>query len=635
MDRREFLCTMGGAVLAGAAVPHLAAVPHDAAAPHDPPLPHMALKQQPLRPGEVRLTGGLLHDRFVLNSRRAFAISPDDLLLPFFRAKGLPSRGKELNGVHAAKVQTGIWPGLYSTMWMSGAAHIARWSGDPSQRQVLAQMVHQLAETKEPDGFLLAMGRSPNERWAHEDIYALVRSMVRCMLDIYEVTGDKLALELARGQMDCVYNDLQEHRPPGGGILLKNMQRPVGTYYKLLPALSQLYLHTGDKRYLELADMCIDMPLIDDLVNDSKVDPLIDRHASTWADFLMGTYQIGLTTGNQRYVEAPLKAWALIRERHLFITGSSSSGEHWRSGSNGWQLRETDHAQETCAAYSWVIFEQNLLHGTGDMAHADCIEAAAYNDLFASQNPDSGDFCYFLDLQGKDKPYDSPPAYGYHCCDGNGMTAIGRLGGLIYGKTADGIAINLYAGSEAVSDGVKITQETDYPASGTVLIRVQPDRPRRFTLRYRIPNWSSPALRVELNGNRVEANGILAREWKSGDTVRLEFPMEQTIVHDTRVGVVRTALRRGPVVFAGTWSDDLPVRTSGEVPPQGARSSVDVWPYVPSVVASSIRDFEAEAISPALIPPSGSPAPRTQVRFVPFSSVTRGKYSVWLPEVQL
>jgi hypothetical protein len=616
MDRREFFFSMGGAVLASAVVPSV------------------SLKQQPLRFGEVRLKGGLLHDRYVLNANRTFAFSPDDILMPYFRAKGIPSRGKELNGEYAPKVQTGIWPGLYSTMWMSGAAHIARWSGDPSHAQTLARMVHELAKTQEPDGFLLAMGRSPQERWAHEDIYALVRSMVRCLLDIYEVTGDKLAIDLARGQMDCVYNDLQERRPPGGGIVLKNMTHPVTSYYKLVPALSQLFQHTGDERYLELADMCVDLPLINDLADGSKRDPLLDRHASTWTDFLMGIYQIGLASGNQRYVQAALNAWALIRERHLFITGSMSSGEHWQSGSNGWQLRETEHAQETCAAYSWVVFEQNLLQGTGEMVHADCIEEVAYNDLFASQNPDSGDFCYFLDLQGKDKPYDSPPAYGHHCCDGNGLTAIGRLAGLIYGKTADGIAINLYAGSEAVSDGVKITQETDYPASGTVLIRVELDQPRRFALRYRIPRWSSSALRVDLNGNRVEAKGTIARQWKSGDSLRLEFPMEQTILHDTRIGVVRTALRQGPVVFAGTWSDDLPVRMSGEIPKQGARSSVDVWPYVPSVIASSIRNFEAEALPPAL-QGSQPPSARVKVRFMPFHALTQGKYSVWLPEVQL
>ena len=629
MDRREFLFTMGAATVADNAVSHGAIVPT------------VSLKQQPLKFGELTLRSGLLYDRFTLNAKRTFAISPDDILLPFFRAKGLPTRGKELNGEYAPKLQTGTYPGLYSTMWMCGAAHIARWSGDPSHRQTLARMVHELAETKEPDGFLLAMGRSPQARWAHTDLYALVRSMVRCLLDIYEVTGDRLALELARGQMDCVYNDLEEHTPPGGGIVMKgtrdNPTRPVSGKttgpYKLVPACSQLFRHTGDERYLELADMCVDLPLVNDLLQGSKSDPLVDRHASTWADFFMGIYQIGLMTGNQRYVQAALNAWALIRERHLFITGNSGSGESWRSGNNGWQLRETEHAQETCAAYSWVVFEQNLLQGTGEMAHADGLEAVAYNDLFASQNPATGDFCYYLNLQGKDKPYDPPPAYGYHCCDGNGLTAIGRLAGVVYGKTADGIAINLYCGSEVLSDGVKITQETDYPASGIVLIRVEPDQPRRFTLSYRIPKWSSSPPSVEVNGNRVEANGMIAREWKTGDKVRLEFPMERTIVHDTRIGVVRMAMRRGPVVYAGTWSDDLPVRMSREIPSYGAHSGADIWPAVPTMLASSVREFEGEALSPA-VPSSAAPSPRVQIHFTPFYALTRGKYSIWFPEVQ-
>ncbi|MGP8204838.1 MAG: beta-L-arabinofuranosidase domain-containing protein, partial [Acidimicrobiales bacterium] len=157
MDRREFLFTMGSAAVTASGVSHGAAVPTT------------SLKQQPLRFGDVKLTSGLLHDRYALNAHRTFAISPDDILMPFLRAKGMPSRGKELNGDFAPTVQTGRWPGLYSTLWLSGAAHIARWSGDSSQRQTLTRMVHELAETKEPDGFLLAMGRSPDQRWAHTD----------------------------------------------------------------------------------------------------------------------------------------------------------------------------------------------------------------------------------------------------------------------------------------------------------------------------------------------------------------------------------------------------------------------------------------------------------------------------------
>ena len=138
MTRRNFLYSTSAAALAAATNPAI------------------EWKQKPLEPGELTLGADLFGERFRLNARRAFAIPIDDLLLPFFRAKGLSSNGKELNGEYAAKVQTGIWPGLYSTFWMSGAAHIAKWSKDPSHQETLARFVHELAKTEEPDGFLLA-----------------------------------------------------------------------------------------------------------------------------------------------------------------------------------------------------------------------------------------------------------------------------------------------------------------------------------------------------------------------------------------------------------------------------------------------------------------------------------------------
>ena len=642
MTRRTFLYAAGSAAVAVAANPRI------------------DWKQQPLEPGEITLGADVFGERFRLDVRRTFAIPIDDLLLPFFRAKGLSNGGKELNGEYAAKVQTGIWPGLYSTFWMSGAAHAAKWSKDPSHKETLARFVHELAKTREPDGFLLALGRDPGHRWAHSDLYALVRSMVRGLLDIYEATGDKLALDMARGQMDCLYKDLAEHRPAGGGVLLKGTEGrpPVTSYYKLLPALSQLYLHTGDERYLELANMCVDLPMLDDLIA-GKRDPLPGRHASTWTDFLLGVYQIGLATGNQRYTQAALNAFKLIRERHLFITGSMSSGEHWRDGRFGWQLQDSDQAQETCCAGIWIAFLQNLLHGTGGMAEADCIEQAAYNDLFAAQDPERGDFCYFLNLEGDDKPFDAPPARAYHCCDGNGTMGIARLPGLVYGKTPDGIAVNLYATSEAdtqIAGGrVRISQTGNYPVSGTVTIRLDPDRPRRFVLGLRIPFWTAARPGIELNGERIVSTGRIEREWRPGDTLRLKFPMGPTVLEDNHLGVNRIALRWGPTVLAGVWDDSLPVSSSREVPPYGAKSAADIWPSPPSVIlsgkaSSSIHrvrgqeiEFEAEALAPAVLHSANgdlktlSLAVRRKpekVIFRPFYSVTRGKYSVWLPAVQ-
>ena len=165
-------------------------------------------RQQSLKIGDVRLTGGLIKERFDLNARRTFAVAPEDIAKPFLEAKGLSSAGKYLHSGERIRNFTGWWPGLYEGFWMSGAAHIARWSGEAHHREVLAGLVHELARTREADGFLLALGRQRDQRWTHSDLYALVRVTVRCLLDIYEVTGERMALELARGQMDSMIHDI-------------------------------------------------------------------------------------------------------------------------------------------------------------------------------------------------------------------------------------------------------------------------------------------------------------------------------------------------------------------------------------------------------------------------------------------
>jgi DUF1680 family protein len=640
MTRRGFLVGLGAASLVNA----------------EGEMPH---KQEPLNPGELQLGNDLFGERYRLNARRAFGISTADLLMPFFRAKGISNGGKELNGEYAAKTQTGIWPGLYSTFWMSGAAHIARWTNDAGQKETLVRFVQELAKTREHDGYLLALGRDPGGRWAHADLYALVRSMVRGLLDIYETTGSSLALEMAGGQMDCLYSNIVGRRGPGGGITLRGTEGhpPVTSYYKLLPALSQLYLHTHDARWLEVADLCVDFPMIDALIS-GKQDPLPGRHASTWTDFLLGVYQIGLASGNPRYTQAAENAWKLICDQHLFITGSMSSAEHFSDGRFGWQLHGTQQAQETCCAGIWVAFLENLLHGTGDFGKADSVEQAAYNALFAAQDPEHGDFCYFLNLEGVNKPYDPPPVRAYHCCDGNGIMGIARLAGLIYGKTADGIAVNLYAASEARTQigggAVKITQTGNYPVSGDIKIRVEPDQPRTFALHLRIPSWAK-APQIQVNGTPVDPAGSIAREWRLGDVVTLSLPMGPEVLEDDRLGVTRIALQWGPAVLAGVWNDDLPVRQSRPVPPQGAMSIADVWPAVPSVdvpgklnaairrVKSGEVRFEAEALPAAVLNAESGEldsldlAAHTRpvrVDFEPFYSVTKGKYSIWMPVVQ-
>jgi hypothetical protein len=75
-----------------------------------------------------------------------------------------------------------------------------------------------------------------------------------------------------------------------------------------------------------------------------------------------------------------------------------------------------------------------------------------------------------------------------------------------------------------------------------------------FTLRLRIPSWATKAT-VTVNGKPVRGTvkpGTffeLRREWKSGDEVLLEMPMDWRLVKGRQRQAGRVAVMRGPQVF--------------------------------------------------------------------------------------
>jgi hypothetical protein len=141
----------------------------------------------------------------------------------------------------------------------------------------------------------------------------------------------------------------------------------------------------------------------------------------------------------------------------------------------------------------------------------------------------------------------------------------------------DSLYVNLYAASEGAATvaGTKVglTQTTNYPWTGAIRLAVSPEKPAAFTLRVRIPGWAqgrpvpsdlyayetpaAAAWGVRVNGEKISAapeRGYLAiaREWRTGDVVELDFALPVQRVHgnekiaDTRGQV---AFERGPVVY--------------------------------------------------------------------------------------
>jgi DUF1680 family protein len=143
----------------------------------------------------------------------------------------------------------------------------------------------------------------------------------------------------------------------------------------------------------------------------------------------------------------------------------------------------------------------------------------------------------------------------------------------MYSKGADGIYVNLFAGStvrvgEVAGTDVEMVQATNYPWDGKVTLTVNPEARKSFAVRIRVPNrdvsslyTSTPAATglasLAVNGSAVKpdiVNGyaVITRTWKAGDTIAFELPMPIQRVRASEKIVAnkdRVALRLGPLMY--------------------------------------------------------------------------------------
>jgi hypothetical protein len=142
-----------------------------------------------------------------------------------------------------------------------------------------------------------------------------------------------------------------------------------------------------------------------------------------------------------------------------------------------------------------------------------------------------------------------------------------------YVKDSAGLYVNMFVGSkinvgQVAGTGVEVVQKTDYPWKGTVSITVNPEEAKTFSMYVRIPNRTtsklykdSPAVhgvkRFAVNGEQVtpaieKGYAVVTREWKAGDRIELELPMEpQRVVADARIKADddMVALKYGPLIY--------------------------------------------------------------------------------------
>jgi DUF1680 family protein len=298
-------------------------------------------------------------------------------------------------------------------------------------------------------------------------------------------------------------------------------------------------------------------------------------HAVRAMYFYSGMADIAAETQDRDYQSAVISLWDNMVNKKYYVTGGIGSGETSEGFGPNYSLRNEAYC-ETCSSCGVVFFQYKLNLAYHDAKYADLYEQTMYNALLGGVALDGKSFCYTNPLVNtqRSKWHVCP------CCVGNVSRTLLMVPTWTYLKSKDALYVNMFVGSRVhvgaiAGTEVEVIQKTDYPWHGPVAITVNPEDTRTFSLHVRIPDRTtstlykdSPAIhgvtRFAVNGQETtptihKGYAVVTREWKRGDRIELELPLEpQRVRADERIkaDVDLVALKYGPLVYNVEYADN-------------------------------------------------------------------------------
>lgn len=491
----------------------------------------------PVAPGRCIFSGSLLGDRYEASRKGRLLIVPEDEYLDGFEHRDLPHQE---------------WAGEHIGKFLHAATLTWATTKDASLKAKLDRAVQRLVSTQESDGYLGTYPR--NERWTSWDVWVHKYNLLG-LLTYWQYTGSKPALQACRRMGDLL---IRTFGPNGKDLNTVGYHQGMASGSVLEP-LVLLYRATKDRRYLDFAGLVVanyetatGPRILSTLEKTGRVKDVGNGKVYEMLSCFNGLLEWYRVTGDRRVLPLMERAWADIVTKRLYPTGSASAGEHWQEDYH-LPTGDSNSIGEVCVTTTWIQFNLQLLRLTGDVRYAHEIERTAYNHLMGAQRPDGSAWSYYTPLDGH-KAY-SPATT---CCLSSGPRGIALLPSAAAMTGEDGsVVMNLYSqGTVDVklrSGRVRLDTTTDYPLSGTVTIAVGVDRPRRFPLKLRIPEWASGATYTLGGIEQPASSGVyltLDRLWKPGDQVKLNLPVGPRYVPGDHEFDGRGYLMWGPMVLA-------------------------------------------------------------------------------------
>jgi uncharacterized protein len=427
------------------------------------------------------------------------------------------------------------WPYEQSGYFVDGAARLSHLLADPATKKLPTANLKYIVENSGPG----KLG---------ESIWGWPNTVVgRALMAEYSATGDG---KVARTLNDCLLGS----RSFGGrdGLL----------------AEEALYLYglSGDVRLLAFAKRSYDRYFLSDEPSFSHVDKIrgdkpLREHGVTAAEQLKLLPLMYCYTGDKDSLELANLAYRKIEADSLMPDGGVVSSE-----SLGTTAFSSLH--ETCDITDWSWSFGYMLMAGGEAHWADRIEQMIFNALPGAVTKNFKQLQYFSSANqvlasSTACPRIAPTRMSYRaahetpCCSGNVNRAMPIYVARMWMRMEGGLAATLFGPSEVSADingqRVTITEETDYPFRETISFKIKMAKPAAFAFGLRIPEWCDAA-QLRINGKpaieAVKAGtfSILKREFRDGDTVELQLPMN--VCRKEWFDGNGVSIERGPLVYS-------------------------------------------------------------------------------------
>ena len=276
---------------------------------------------------------------------------------------------------------------------IEGAAFTLHTVPDPELEAYCDSLIYKIGMAQEDDGYLYTNRTINGEEHVHpwgkggrwvgthdlsHELYNMGH-LYEAAVAYYQATGKRELLEIAIKSADLIYKDF------GWDDVDKYINYPGHQVIEM--GLVKLYQVTGDKRYLELAKFFLDVR--GDGPEYCQAHMPVTEQTEAVGHSVRATYMysgmadVAALYNDDAYINAISKIWEDIVHKKLYVTGGIGASGGNEGFGEAYKLPNMTAYCETCASIGNIFTNYRLFLQHGDSKYYDVLERTLYNAMLS------------------------------------------------------------------------------------------------------------------------------------------------------------------------------------------------------------------------------------------------------------